>query len=131
MKATFKSCVYTDTCSLCIAYASRKFNQSLLCIELPNQKTIIYFTRKKIYFSLFANLVVSHPSTDFPPSAKFIPKYIAQLLRLITILIYLRVSPPQGKKKVNSLASFTNKLNNPSLLHMSSFILTGEVFNQA
>jgi hypothetical protein len=70
-----------------------------LCIELPNQKTIIYFTRKKIYFSLFANLVVSHPSTDFPPSAKFIPKYIAQLLRLITILIYLRVSPPQGKKK--------------------------------
>lgn len=89
-----------------------------LCIELPNQKTIIYFTRKKNLFFIAARLDTSHPSTDFPPSAKFIPKYIDQCHSLITILIHFR--PPQ---KVGSLAGLINEHKNPTLLHISSFIL--------
>lgn len=61
-----------------------------LCIELPNQKTIIYFTKKKNLFFMAARLVTSHLSTDFPPSAKFIPKHIDQCRSPITILIHLR-----------------------------------------
>lgn len=67
------------------------FNQSLSVhrITQPENHYLFHQEKKNLFF-MAARLVTSHLSTDFPPSAKFIPKHIDQCRSPITILIHLR-----------------------------------------
>lgn len=50
-----------------------------LCVELSNQKTITYFTRKKKLFFFAARLVAFHLLLiSFHQQIKFMPKYMDQ-----------------------------------------------------
>ena len=66
------------------------FNQSLSVHRITQPENHYLFHQEKNLFVIAARLVTSHLSTDFPPSAKFIPKYIDQCHSPITILIHFR-----------------------------------------
>lgn len=98
-----------------------------LCIELPNQKTIIYFTKKKNLFFIAARLVTYHLSTDIPPSAKFIPKHIDQCRSPITILIHFRA--PTQRSDLADLISEQRSLR-LYLLRALHWASAGELVNK-
>lgn len=66
------------------------FNQSLSVHRITQSENHYLFHQEKNLFFIAARLVTSHLSTDFPPSAKFIPKHIDQCHSPITILIHFR-----------------------------------------
>lgn len=120
LRAPFKSCTDVDTCSLCMAYASGSLNQSLFVHRITQpekQKSIFHCCQISSIPSLY------HHS----PICKIYTKTYRSIPQSNN---NFEAHPPK-EKKVNSLASFVNKLNNPSLLQISSSILTGEVFNWA